>query len=80
MKKSALKDLTYGALNEILHNRNYYYHSTVGSEYSHFTDEGKDALTEFMNFMAHKMLQAEAQEIRRVAKEQTINALKGEKI
>jgi hypothetical protein len=78
MDKGALKDFTYGALTELLHNRKYYYHSAVGPEYSHFTDEGKEALTEFMNIMAHKMLQAEEAEIRRIAKEQTMNSLKGD--
>lgn len=80
MDKSSLKDLTYGAITELLHNRKYYYHSAVGADYSHFTEEGKEALTEFMNLMAFKMIKAEEAEIRRVAKEQTISALKGDKV
>jgi len=80
MDKSALKDVTYGSLTELIQNRKYYYHSTVGPNYSHFTEEGKEALAEYMNLVAFKMLEAREEEIRRVAKEQTMNALKGDKI
>jgi len=80
MDKSALKDFTYGGITEILHNRKYYYHSTVGAEYSHFTDEGKEVLNEFMNLMAFKMLQAEEADLRERSKQMVINGLKGDKI
>ena len=80
MDKSALKDFTYGGITEILHNRKYYYHSTVGAEYSHFTDEGKGVLNEFMNLMAFKMLQAEEADLRERSKQMVINGLKGDKI
>lgn len=80
MDKKATKDLVYGGMLELMHNRQYYYHSSVGSEYSHWTEEGKEALAEYMNFMAFKMLQAEEEDLRKRAKEMTMNALKGDKV
>ena len=78
--KKATKDLVYGGMLELMRNRTYYYHSTVGSEYSHWTEEGKEALAEYMNFMAFKMLQAEEADLRKRAKEMTMNSLKGESV
>lgn len=77
MEKGAIKDLIYGGVEEILRNRNYYYHSSVGKEYSHLTDSGKDAIVEFMDLMAWKVREAEEADLERRAKEQVINALKG---
>lgn len=77
MNKGAIKDLTYGGLMELINNRNYYYHSAVGSSYSHLTEEGKAAVIEFMNMVAWKMKEAEEAELERRAKEQVLKALKG---
>ena len=76
VEKAALKDLTYGALLEMMHNRRYYYHSSVGQDYSHWTDQGKEALIEYMNGIAWKMIQAEDADLNKRAKEQTMAALK----
>ena len=76
MQKSAIKDLVYGGLTELINNRNYYYHSSVGSPYSHLTDEGKDAVTEFMNMVAWKMKEAENADLDRRAKQQVLDSLK----
>lgn len=77
MEKGAIKDLTYGGLMELVNNKNYYYHSSVGSSYSHLTEQGKDAVIEFMNMVAWKMKEAEAADLERRAKEQVMSALKG---
>lgn len=76
MQKGAIKDLVYGGLEEILSNRNYYYHSTVGYGYSHFTDEGKQAIVEFMDLMAYKVKEAENDDLDRRAKQQVLDQLK----
>ena len=78
MDKSALKDLIYGGVNELIHNGKYYYHSSVGPEYCHFTDVGKVALSEFMNQMAVTMYKVDAAELDKRAKDMVINGLKGE--
>ena len=76
MKKSAIKDLCYGGMMELLNNRTYYYHSSIGSNYSHLTDEGKAAVTEFMDMIAWKMLEAEAADLNDRAKQQVLDQLK----
>ena len=80
MDKSAVKDLIFGGLNELMRNRNYFYHSSVGSGYSHWTNQGKDALVEYMNVMGWKLKEAEEADLRKRAKEMTMSALKGESV
>ena len=77
MQKGAIKDLIYGGVEEILTNKNYYYHSSVGRDYSHLTDEGKVAIVEFMDLMAWKVKEANDADLERRAKEQVMSALKG---
>jgi hypothetical protein len=76
MEKSAIKDLVYGGLEELINNRRYYYHSTVGAGYSHLTDDGKDAVVAFTELMAFKILEAEYADLDRRAKEQVLASLK----
>lgn len=77
MNKQAVKDLTYGGLMEMLHNRNMFYKSSVGKDYSHLTDEGKAAVAEYINLMAWKMIEAEDADLDRRAKEMVLKELKG---
>lgn len=76
MEKGALKHLIYGSIEEIIRDSRYYYHSSVGESYSHFTDAGKEAVQEFMSIMAYKIKAAEEADLERRAKEQTLAALK----
>ncbi len=76
MKKSAIKDLCYGGMLELLNNRNYYYKSSVGKDYSHLTDEGKQAVVEFMDMIAWKMIEAEDSDLDHRAKQQVLDQLK----
>jgi hypothetical protein len=78
MDKKAVKDLTYGGLMEMINNRDLYYKSSVGRDYSHFTDAGKQAVSEYMELMAWKMIQAEEAELDRRAKEMVMKELKGQ--
>lgn len=48
MEKQAVKDLMYGSLTELMQNRQYYYHSSVGQQYCHWTEEGELVLKQFM--------------------------------
>ena len=77
MQKGAIKDLVYGGMEELINNSRYYYHSSVGSNYCHFTDEGKEAVAEFMDIMAWKIREANESDLERRAKEQVLAALKG---
>jgi len=78
MDKEAVKDLTYGGVMEILHNRRFYYRSSIGAQYSHLTDDGETALIEYMKLMSYKMLEAEEAELNQRAKEMVLKTLKGE--
>lgn len=76
MEKSAIKDFTYGGLEEIVNNSRYYYYSSVGMGYSKLTDEGAAAVVEFMGLVAYKIREAENQDLDRRAKQQVLETLK----
>jgi hypothetical protein len=76
MEKSAIKDLTYGGLMEIINDSKFYYHSSVGSSYSHLTEDGKLAVVEFIDMIAWKMIEAENADLDRRAKDQVLAELK----
>ena len=76
MQKSAIKDLVYGGLEEIINNPRHYYKSSVGSNYCHLTDSGKEAIVEFIDLIAFKITQAEEEDLDRRAKEQVLKELK----
>lgn len=77
MEKGAIKDIVYGGLEELVNNGKYYYRSSVGRDYSHLTDAGKEAVSEFMDAMAWKIHEANNADLDRRAKEQVLNTLKG---
>lgn len=76
MEKSAIKDLMYGGIEEILRNNKYYYHSSVGAQYSHFTKEGEQAVLAYTAMLAWRIRAAEEADLERRAREQTMAALK----
>ena len=78
MERNAIKEFMYGGVAELMRNRKYFYHSSVGSTYCHWTEDGQKALQEYMNIIGQKMAEAEEAEIRSKAKEMTLVALKGE--
>ena len=79
MDKQAAKDLVYGGLLELVKNKQFYYTSSISpAEYSHFTDDGKEALFEFMNNMAYLMQQTEAADLDKRAKAMVLNELKND--
>jgi len=80
MEKSAVKDLLFGGINELMRDRRYYYHSSVGSGYSYWTDEGKEALIEYMNVMGWKLKEAEEADLNKRSKDMVMNALKGKNL
>jgi hypothetical protein len=80
MDKQAVKDLMFGGIHELMKDRRYYYHSAVGQSYSHWTDEGKEALQEYMTLMAWKLKEAEEADLNERSKALVLKGLKGEKI
>lgn len=80
IEKAAIKDLFYGGVVEIMNNRNYYYKSSVGSEYNHLTEAGQKVMSDYMNVMAGMIAEAEEVSLNKRAKDLVINGLKGEKV
>ena len=76
MEKQAIKELMYGGVNELMQNRRYYYHSSVGMNYSHWTTEGKTAMEEFMKEMTQYIYDAEQKSLDERAKELVLKELK----
>lgn len=75
MQKNAVKDLIFGGLSELIQNREYYYHSPLGAEYSHWTDAGEDVMTGFMTIMAFYIAEADAESLDERAKELVMDGL-----
>jgi hypothetical protein len=80
MDKQAVKDLMFGGVAELMKNKQFYHYSTVGSNYSHWTDEGREALQAYMELMAYKFHEAEQADLDKRAKELVLKGLKGETV
>lgn len=76
MEKQAIKDLMYGGVSELMQNRRYYYKSSVGSSYCHWTDAGKEALDDFMKEITKYITAAEEKSLDERAKEMVLKELK----
>ncbi len=53
----------YAGLFEVIKDRNLYYHSGVGQQYSHLTEQGKEAVVKWVDAMAWQMLELEKAEL-----------------
>lgn len=80
MDKQAVKDLMFGGICELMQDRKYYYHSSIGQGYSHWTDDGKVALLEYMNLIGWKLKEAEEAALNTRAKALILKGLKGETV
>ena len=76
IRRAMHKDMLYGALLELVKNQRVWHESTVSVEYSHLTDEGKDAIIHVVEEMFRGLQTINKQEIKEEAKQQTLNALK----
>jgi len=76
MERKALKELMYGGIEEMLQNNRYYYHSSIGANYSHFTDEGKKNLTEFLDMIAFEMKKCRDEEDEQRSRDLVMKELK----
>ena len=76
-KKQAIKDVLYGGMLEMTYNREYFYRSSVGSKYSHWTDEGKKELLHLLEQTTADMLDVEEELLTDRAKDMVMNKLKG---
>jgi len=76
MQKEAVKDLLYGGILELMRNEKFYYCSSVGSNYNHFTEDGKQCVNAYLMQMAALMLIAEDELIDKRAKAMVLSELK----
>jgi len=76
IKRSMNKDLVYGGLLELSRNRLVWHESTVAPEYSHLTEDGKDAIIHIVENMFRGLQIIHSQEVKEEAKRQTFEALK----
>ena len=71
-----LPNQVYAGLYEILKNQQMYYHSKVGVDYCHLTDEGKEAVIKWVELMAPGMYKLEQDELDARAKKLVWEELK----
>ena len=70
------KDMTYGALMELVKNPKVWHESSVAPEYSHLTEDGKDSIVHVVEEMFRGMQTIHNAEVKEEAKRQTLEALK----
>ena len=70
----------WGGLVELMNNKELYYRSSVGAEYSNWTERGTRVVMEFMISMTKQIQAAEEHELNRRAKDLVIKGLKGETV
>lgn len=76
IKRSMHKDMVYGSLMELVKNKHVWHESSVSVEYSHLTEDGKDAIIHVVEEMFRGLQTIHAQEIKEEAKRQTLEGLK----
>ena len=77
MLRRDVERMIIGSVKEILQDRQYFYHSTVGPDYCHLTKEGKDAIIDLINILGSRMLVAIEQEDIERSKQLVLDQLKG---
>jgi hypothetical protein len=77
MIRRDVEKMIVGSIKEIIRDRQYLYHSTVGPDYCHLTDEGKDAIIDIVNILAPRLIKAEAEEDIERSKQLVLDQLKG---
>ena len=77
MKTKDVEKMIVGSIKEILRDRNYYYHSSIGAEYCHLTEKGERAILDIINVLGSRMMLAiEKEDIER-SKQLVLDELKG---
>ena len=77
MLRRDAEKMIIGSIKEIIRDRQYFYHSTVGPDYCHLTEEGKDAIIDVINILGSRLLKAEAEEDIERSRQLVLNELKG---
>jgi len=76
MRSKDVEKMMVGSIKELLQDSKYFYHSSVGHDYCHLTDQGRDAIIDIINILGSRMLIAiEKEDIDR-SKQLVLNELK----
>ena len=76
MERRALKELMYGSIEELMQNTRYYYYSSIGQQYSHWTEAGRQALNEYLDLISHQMYKCREEEDNQRSKDLVMKELK----
>jgi hypothetical protein len=76
IRRSMNKDLVYGGLLELAKNKLVWHESSVSPEYSHLTEDGKNAIVHIVENMFRGLQIIHQQEVKEEAKRQTLETLK----
>jgi hypothetical protein len=76
MERRALKELMYGSIEELMQNSRYYYYSSIGPQYSHWTEAGKQALNEYLDLVSFQMQKCREEEDNQRSKDLVMKELK----
>ena len=68
--------MLYGALLELSQNKRVWHESSVSPEYSHLTEEGREAIVHVVEEMFRGLQTIHTIEIKEEAKRQTLDAMK----
>ena len=72
------KDAVYGALKEFTRNPKFWRSSSVGREYSHYTDEGREVIADMMEDILRTIDELDRKATDQRAKELVVETLKGD--
>ena len=76
MDRIVVKDLLYGGLLEMMQNKNLYYSSSAGAQYSHWTERGTLAITDHIVNITQQIHKAEDNMLDERAKQLVMKELK----
>jgi len=76
MDETALKELLYSGVVSLLENREYFYYSSLGTDYCHWTEEGEQVLLGYLAMFGPKIIKGKRLAIETKAKELMLDTLK----
>lgn len=76
MDHNALRTVFYAGIKDLLDNSRYFYHSTVGTQYCHLTEEGEKAILDYIKIMSPLIHEAEQKAFDQRAKDIVMQTLK----
>lgn len=76
MDETALKELIYSGVTALLENREYFYYSSLGTDYCHWTEEGEQVLLGYLAIMGPRIIKSKKLALETKAKELMLDTLK----